>query len=164
MRNMIIKMILLGLMLCVGKASVLAQDVDIKCEISGLDHNLSGKPGYLIEFGSFSMFENDGHGMITKFYKLPQTKLILSVFAGHHPKDEPKPIEDVLIMSMVLGKKRISPLSDEPEEMTKYAVGVAQAWYPMEIFDKGSEGLLHTSYLGKRKPIQIVMTCRKAGS
>lgn len=164
MRSMIIKLFLLGLIFFISKARALSQDIGIECDISSVDFNLSGShPDYLVKLGSFSMFED---GVINKFYKLPRTKLILSVSVVHYPKHELTPSEDVLMMLMALGKKKISFFSDflEDEKMVKDTINLAQTGYPIELFDKGGKGVLSTAFFGKKKPIQIAMKCKKAGS
>ena len=168
MRNTIIKMVLLSLVLFVGKVPAFAQETDIKCEVSGLDLNLSGKPDYLIDFGSFSLLadgKKDEEGMveITKYYKLPQTKLILSVAAGYVPNDDE--FGTHLALAMFLGKKKILPSPDfDNEKIAKDAITVAFAFYPIRAFDKGVKGLLSTAFLGKRKPVFIMMKCKKEDS
>ena len=116
MRDIMMKICLIGLVLFIVKATALAQDqdTDIKCEVSGLDFNLSGKPGYLIDFGNFLLFadgKKDEEGVITvvKFYKLPRTELILSVGMVYVPNDETSSIPQLMTM-MVLGKKKSSVL------------------------------------------------------
>ena len=83
-----------------------------------------------------------------KFYKLPRTKLILSIFVLHYPKDELTPY-DQFSMSMILGRKRVplmpSTESDE-EEMMKNAISISQTVYPIKAFDGGGEGKLSTKF------------------
>ena len=170
MRNMVMKVFILGLMFFIGKSTVLAQDVDIKCEISGLDLNMSGKPGYGIEFGSFSLFadvekskEEKGAVEIFKYYKLPRTNVILSVVAGYVPNDDE--FGTHLVLSMFLGKKKILLYPDfDNEKIAKDAINFAFAFYPIRAFDKGVKGLLSTAFLGKRKPVFIMMKCKKEDS
>lgn len=172
MRNMILGIFVLGLLLFTVKVPVLAQDqdVDIRCELSGLDLNLSGKPDYLIDFGSFSLIadgeevkEEKGGTMITRFYKIPQTKLILSVFVAYTLKNESFG-EKVIAQQMILGKKRFSITSPEIDEETRYLVSSAFVVYPVKAFDEEGKGVLSMSFLGKKKPIRIWMKCKKEGS
>ena len=171
-KYMMIKICLVSLVFFVCKAPALAQDqdIDIKCEVSGLDLNFSQEDSeYGFTFGSFSVFA-DGKElkgekdviMATKFYKLPRTKLILSIFVLHYPKDELTPYAQ-LSMGMILGKKRaptLSPDLDE-EKMTRGAIGIANAWYPIKAFNEGVEGRLSTAFLGKERPVHIMMQCKK---
>lgn len=173
MRSIIIKITLLVLVLFTVKVPALGQNTDIRCELDGLDFNLSGDdPGHLINFGSFSVFADGekakgekGRAVVAKFYKLPRTKLILSIFILHYPKDEVS-LGPQLSMSMILGRKRVLvPSSNLDEErMLKDAVGIANTWYPLKAFDDGFEGSLSTAFLGKKKPAAITMTCKKEGS
>ena len=173
MRDMTIKIFLIGLALFVCKAPTLAQnqDADIRCEVGGLNFNLSqDEPGYGFDFGSFSVFadgkEKEGGTYITKSYKLPRINLILSVSVGYIPKSEE--LNNQLIILMVLSKKRV-PFSSESEfgkffdndVMTKNVIDTVQVIYSMKTFE-GSEGIIVSMpFLGKRKPVSIVMKCKK---
>jgi len=175
-KQMIIKMILLSLLLFVGKMTALAQNTDIKCEVSGLNLNLSqDDPSYGFKFGSFYLFadgkevkEEKGGVVITKFYKLPRTELILSVAVAYSPKGEMFG-EQSIMQQMVLGKKRFPFFSDSKLDEffdgdTKHAVSDVSVVYSVKAFDKGNKGALLINFLGKKKPIQIAMTCKKEGS
>ena len=143
MRNMIAKLFLFGLVLLLGKAPVLSQeqDTDIRCEIGGLDFNLSqSDPGYGFEFGNFFLFaegkkDKEGAVGIARFYKLPRTNLILSVGVGYVPNGE-TPSDPQLMVMMILGRKK-APISSDAEsdkffdEITKHAVSQLQVGYPM---------------------------------
>lgn len=171
-KYMIIKICSIGLVLFIGKATALAQDQDVRCEVNSLDYNLSqDEPGYGTKFGSFSLFINNEemeekevpiHAI--KFYELPRTKLILSVLV--HVSKYEKLDSTQLVLSMVLGKRRVafSPGFFDGEEWAENTVGLAQAVYPVAFFDRGGEGMLSTGFFGKKKPVQIMMTCKKAGS
>ena len=162
MRYMMMKMILLGLMLFASKVPVLGQNTDIRCEVSGFDFNLSGDdPEYFTIFGSFLM-NTSARGeksLINKFYKLPRTKLILSVLTYASPKDGT--LDDTLVLSMFLSEKRVSPSDFEDEKTTKGLVNSTQAVYPITAFDKGDLGVLSMPFLGKKKPVQIMMKCKR---
>jgi len=168
MRYMILKIFLLGLMLFASKVSTLGQNTDIRCEVGGLDLNLSqDEPGYGIKFGSFSLFEKkDARGRITKFYKLPRTKLTLSILVFYAPENKISSAPQ-LIATMILGKRKVPVSSDSEhnkffDEITKHAVIEVSAGYPMKAFDEKSLAGLSMSFLGKKKPIQIFMQCKKA--
>ena len=173
MRSIIIKMFLIGLVLYIGKLPAFGQNTDIKCEVGGLNLNLSQTdPGYGFNFESFSLFadgeEKEGAVGVAKYYKLPRTKLILSVGVGYvlNGKTSSSP---QLITMMNLGKKKV-PISPDAEaynffdEITKHAVSHVQVRYPLAAFDKGGEGTFYMPFLGKKKPIQIFMTCKKVSS
>ena len=171
MRDMTIKIFLIGLALFVCKAPTLAQnqDADIRCEVGGLNFNLSqDEPGYGFDFGSFSLLadskkDKEGVVEITKYYKLPHTKLILSAVATYVPNDDEFGTHLALIM--FLGKKKILPSPDfDNEKIAKDATNVAFAVYPIRVFGKEVKGLLSTAFLGKKKPVVITMTCKKVGS
>lgn len=172
-RNMTMKLFLFGLVLLICKAPVLSQeqDTDIRCEIGGLDFNLSQHdPGYLINFGSFSLFadgekskEEEGAVGIAKFYQLPRTKLILSIGVGYNPNGE-TPSDPQLMVMMILGKKKAPIYSSDfgfDEKMMKELVTATTAGYPIEAFDKGREGWFGITFLGKKKPVPIMMRCKK---
>ena len=175
MRNMVMKVFILGLMFFIGKSTVLAQDVDIKCEISGLDLNMSGKPGYGIEFGSFSLFadvekskEEKGAVEIFKYYKLPRTKLILSVLVGYAPESKLSSVPQLRTM-MVLGERKVPFFSNTEfdkffDGSTKHAVNYVLVGYPLAAFDKGGEGTFYMPFLRKKKPVHIMMKCKKVDS
>ena len=158
---MIIKMILLSFVFFLGNTTAFSQDMGVKCEVVGLDHNLSGKSGYLIEFGSFSVSKKE---VITKFYKLPRTELILSVLAYAPKVPKYEKLSGTLVVTMILGKKRFpvaSPDFDD-EEMKKDIVSATSAGYPIGSFNKGGEGLLSMPFFGKEKQIQIMMKCKSS--
>ena len=180
MRYMMMKVFILGLMFFISKVMALGQDTDIRCEVGGLDFNLSqADPGYLINFGSFSLFadgkkdEERGVVEIAKFYKLPRTKLILSVFIGYiskigHISKGEELGNQVIVQQMVLSKKRV-PFSSESglgeffgnDKMTKNIIDTVQIVYSTKAFD-GSEGMtVSMPFLGKKKPVPIMMTCKK---
>ena len=95
-----------------------------------------------------------------KYYKLPRTKLVLSVLADYVPNDDE--FGTHLVLSMLLGKKKILSSPDfDNEKLAKDVINVTFALYPIRAFDKGAKGLLSTSFLGKRKPILIMMKCKK---
>ena len=123
-----IRICLIGLVFFVSKATVLGQDTDIKCEVISFDLNLSGSKA-LSKFGKFFLFaegkelkKEKGVVIANKFYKLPGTKLILSIAAGFLHQNELTP-HDQFSMSMILGRKRVplmpSTESDEKEMMKK---------------------------------------------
>ena len=67
-----------------------------------------------------------------------------------------------MIVSMILGKKRISPSSKiDEEKMIKDAANVVFAGYPIGSFDKGGEGMLYMPFVGKKRPVHIIMKCKK---
>ena len=172
--NITMKIFLIGLVLFLGKATALAQyqDIDIKCELSGLDFNLSGKPGYLIEFGSFSLLadgkEKEGVVYVAKFYKLPRTKLILSVLVGYAPESKLSSVPQLRTM-MVLGERKVPFFSNTEfdkffDGSTKHAVNYVLVGYPLAAFDKGGEGTFYMPFLRKKKPVHIMMKCKKVDS
>lgn len=171
MRDMTIKIFLIGLALFVCKAPTLAQnqDIDIRCEVLSTDYNVLGSKA-LSDFGSFYLFadgkkDEEGLTEIIKYYELPRTKLILNILVGYVSKNESFG-NQVIGKQMILGKKRI-PLSSDSEryrffdEATKHAVNIVSAVYSIKAFDEESKGMLSMQFLGKKKPIAIMMKCKK---
>lgn len=171
MRSMIIKVFLLGTMFFVSNVKVFTQEVSkaaIQCEVSGVDLNLnSDNPDYRIEFGSLSVSEKDEERTITRHYKLPRTKLILSVSPYYVKKGDitsPFMKGDYLGVGMILGKKKILPSDDiGDEKLTRSVVDIAESMYPIKALGKGGKGVLTILFLGKKKPIKIMVECKKAG-
>lgn len=138
MESMIIKVFLSGTMLFASNVKAFAQEagkVSIQCKVSGVDLNLSSdKPGYRIEFGSLSVSEKDEENLMTRYYKLPRTKLILIVSIHYDKNDDitsPLMKGGYLGVIMILGKERFFPSDDIDDEKAMMAlVDSAESMYP----------------------------------
>ena len=151
---------LLCLVFCISATNTLTQSAEHECEISITDFNTDTAK----TLGEFTIAVENGN-FITKFYKLPDTKLIITASVGYSAKlssgDSKSVPPDEVFMVLILGKKRFKgSLSDlgYTKKVRKDVLSTASTILPFNYF---REGKIMTTYLGKKQLVMIFLKCRK---
>ena len=102
--NFVIRALLLCLVFYLSIINALTQNIKHKCEAGIFDFNADTSKA----LGDFSIVVENGN-FTTKFYELPNTKLIISTTVGYLSNIAQEDIKSVspdeVFMSLVLGKK-----------------------------------------------------------
>lgn len=159
--NLTIRTLLLCLVFYLSVANALAQNIKHKCEVRIADifdpskNDISQKIKVL---GTFTV-DMKSDNFMTKFYKLPGTKLNIGAFVSYSGElKSPR----YLTMALILGKRRFSKNFNDlayTKKLKRSVFSTAVARFPLKSFERG-EVLTYSPGKGKYS-IMVSLECEK---